>query len=203
MLKIIKIPSFIKFIFPSLVWNKERSKKNIYLTFDDGPHEVLSDFILDELKKYQAKATFFYLGRKVEKFPKIIKRCIRENHKLGNHSFSHPNGWKTNNKKYYEDIKKASKLINSNLFRPPYGRIKISQIRHLKKQYKIVMWDVLSRDFDKNTSAIECYNNIINNTISGSIIVLHENEKSLKTVKEILPKILNYFNSKGFSFEIL
>ena len=101
MLKIIKIPSFIKFIFPSLVWNKERSKKNIYLTFDDGPHEVLSDFILDELKKYQAKATFFYLGRKVEKFPKIIKRCIRENHKLGNHSYSHPNGWKTNNKKYY------------------------------------------------------------------------------------------------------
>ena len=203
MLKIIKIPSFIKFIFPSLVWNKERSKKNIYLTFDDGPHEVLSDFILDELKKYQAKATFFYLGRKVEKFPKIIKRCIRENHKLGNHSYSHPNGWKTNNKKYYEDIKKASKLINSNLFRPPYGRIKISQIRQLKKQYKIVMWDVLSWDFDKNTSAIECYNNIIKNTSSGSIIVLHENEKSLKTVKEILPKILNYFNSKGFSFEIL
>jgi len=203
MLKLIKTPSFIRYIYPSLIWNKEKSRKTIYLTFDDGPCKDLSNFVLDELKKYQAKATFFYLGKQVEKYPKIIERCINENHQIGNHSYSHLNGWKTKNKKYYKDINKASKLINSNLFRPPYGRIKISQIKHLKKKYKIVMWDVLSWDFDENTCAKKCFKNIIENTSSGSIIVLHENEKTHKKVKEVLPKILNYFSSKGFTFDVL
>lgn len=180
-----------------------KSRKTIYLTFDDGPHSDLSNFILDELKKYQAKATFFYLGRQVEKYPKIFERCVNENHQIGNHTYSHLNGWATNNKKYYKDINKASKLINSDLFRPPYGRIKMSQIKHLKKHYKIVMWDVLSWDFDENTCSKECFKNIVKNTSSGSIIVLHENEKSYKKVKEVLPKILNYFSSKGFTFDVL
>ena len=127
---------------------------------------MLSPFILDELKKYKAKATFFYLGSKAEKYPQLIKRCKDENHKIGNHTYSHPNGWKTKNSRYYQDIEKANKLLNSNLFRPPYGRIKPSQINHLKKYYKIIMWDILSWDFDKKTSPEECYNNIINNTKS-------------------------------------
>ena len=203
MIKLIKTPSFIRYIFPSLIWNKLKSRKTIYLTFDDGPHSDLSNFILDELKKYQAKATFFYLGRQVEKYPKIFERCVNENHQIGNHTYSHLNGWATNNKKYYKDINKASKLINSDLFRPPYGRIKMSQIKHLKKHYKIVMWDVLSWDFDENTCSKECFKNIVKNTSSGSIIVLHENEKSYKKVKEVLPKILNYFSSKGFTFDVL
>ena len=203
MIKLIKTPSFIRYIFPSLIWNKLKSRKTIYLTFDDGPHSDLSNFILDELKKYQAKATFFYLGRQVEKYPKIFERCVNENHQIGNHTYSHLNGWATNNKKYYKDINKASKLINSDLFRPPYGRIKMSQIKHLKKHYKIVMWDVLSWDFDENTCSKECFKNIVKNTSSGSIIVLHENEKSYKNVKEVLPKILNYFSSKGFTFDVL
>ena len=203
MIKLIKTPSFIRYIFPSLIWNKEKSRKTIYLTFDDGPYNDLSNFILDELKKYQAKATFFYLGRQVEKYPKIFERCVNENHQIGNHTYSHLNGWATNNKKYYKDINKASKLINSDLFRPPYGRIKISQIKHLKKYYKIVMWDVLSWDFDENTCPKECFKNIVKNTSSGSIIVLHENKKSYKKVKEVLPKILNYFSSKGFTFDVL
>ena len=203
MLKLIKTPSFLRYIFPSLIWKKDKSRKTIYLTFDDGPYKDLSNFVLDELKKYQAKATFFYLGKQAEKYPKIIERCINENHQIGNHSYSHLNGWKTKNKRYYKDINKASKLINSDLFRPPYGRIKISQIKHLKKHYKIVMWDVLSWDFDENTCSKECFKNIVKNTSSGSIIVLHENEKSYKKVKEVLPKILNYFSSKGFTFDVL
>lgn len=201
--KLIKTPTLIQFFFPSLLWSKKRDKKILYLTFDDGPYNMLSPFILDELKKYKAKATFFYLGSKAEKYPQLIKRCKDENHKIGNHTYSHPNGWKTKNSRYYQDIEKANKLLNSNLFRPPYGRIKPSQINHLKKYYKIIMWDILSWDFDKKTSPEECYNNIINNTKSGSIIVLHENEKSAKTVKEVLPKILSYFSSQGFKFEKL
>ena len=201
--KLIKTPTLIQFFFPSLLWSKKRDKKILYLTFDDGPYNMLSPFILDELKKYKAKATFFYLGSKAEKYPQLIKRCKDENHKIGNHTYSHPNGWKTKNSRYYQDIEKANKLLNSNLFRPPYGRIKPSQINHLKKYYKIIMWDILSWDFDKKTSPEECYNNIINNTKSGSIIVLHENEKSAKNVKEVLPKILSYFSSQGFKFEKL
>ena len=201
--KLIKTPTLIQFFFPSLLWSKKRDKKILYLTFDDGPYNMLSPFILDELKKYKAKATFFYLGSKAEKYPKLIKRCKDENHKIGNHTYSHPNGWKTKNNRYYQDIEKANKLLNSNLFRPPYGRIKPSQINHLKKYYKIIMWDILSWDFDKKTSPEECYNNIIKNTKSGSIIVLHENEKSAKNVKEVLPKILSYFSSQGFKFEKL
>lgn len=201
--KLIKTPTLIQFFFPSLLWSKKRDKKILYLTFDDGPYNMLSQFILDELKKYKAKATFFYLGSKAEKYPQLIKRCKDENHKIGNHTYSHPNGWKTKNSRYYQDIEKANKLLNSNLFRPPYGRIKPSQINHLKKYYKIIMWDILSWDFDKKTSPEECYNNIINNTKPGSIIVLHENEKSAKNVKEVLPKILSYFSSQGFKFEKL
>ena len=201
--KLIKTPTLIQFFFPSLLWSKKRDKKILYLTFDDGPYNMLSPFILDELKKYKAKATFFYLGSKAEKYPQLIKRCKDENHQIGNHTYSHPNGWKSKNNEYYQDIEKANKLINSNLFRPPYGRIKPSQINHLKKYYKIIMWDILSWDFDKKTSPEECYNNIIKNTKSGSIIVLHENEKSAKTVKEVLPKILSYFSSQGFKFEKL
>ena len=201
--KLIKTPTLIQFFFPSLLWSKKRDKKILYLTFDDGPYNMLSPFILDELKKYKAKATFFYLGSKAEKYPQLIKRCKDENHKIGNHTYSHPNGWKTKNSRYYQDIEKANKLLNSNLFRPPYGRIKPSQINHLKKYYKIIMWDILSWDFDKKTSPEECYNNIIKNTKSGSIIVLHENEKSAKNVKEVLPKILSYFSSQGFKFEKL
>ena len=203
MLKLIKIPVFLKYFFPSLLYKKKSSYKTIYLTFDDGPCNSLSPIILDELKKHEAKATFFYLGEEVEKYPLLLKRCIDENHQIGNHTYSHLNGWKTKNNEYYQDIEKANKVIKSNLFRPPYGRIKPSQINHLKKYYKIIMWDVLSWDFDKETSAEQCFNNIIKNSKSGSIIVLHENEKSAKTVKEVLPKLLSYFSSKGFKFERL
>lgn len=203
MLKLIKIPAFIERMFPSIIWNKERDKKILYLTFDDGPDEKLSPFILDELKKYDAKATFFYLGCQVEKHPHIVRQCLDKNHKLGNHTYSHLNGWNTKNSAYLKDIKKAKKLIDSPLFRPPYGRIKPSQIKALKAHYTIVMWDVLSWDFDKNTTNEECYKNIVNNAKNGSIIVLHENEKSIEKVKYILPKILNHYIALGYSFKVL
>lgn len=181
----------------------QKNGKTIYLTFDDGPCKKLTPFILDELKKYEAKATFFYLGSQIKKYPLLHERCVEENHKIGNHTYSHPNGWKTKNEDYFEDIEKANKLINSKLFRPPYGRIKPSQIKFLKQDYKIIMWDVLSWDFDPNISAEECFYNIINNTKEGSIVVLHENEKSAEKIKHVLPKVLSHFNSLGFKFENL
>lgn len=203
MLKLIQIPPIIQVVFPSITWNKERTNNTIYLTFDDGPHKTLTPFILDELKKHKAKATFFYKGSQVEKHRPLLKRCIKENHRIGNHTYSHLNGWTTRNEDYFKDIEKANALINSKLFRPPYGRIKPSQIRHLNKSYDIIMWDILSWDFDENTSTNQCYNNIINNAKGGSIIVLHENQKSIKKVREVLPKVLTHFNSLGFKFDSL
>ena len=203
MLKLIQIPPIIQGVFPSITWNKERTNKTLYLTFDDGPHKTLTPFILDELKKYNAKATFFYQGYQVEKHPSLFKKCIEENHRIGNHTYSHLNGWTTKNEDYFKDIENANALINSKLFRPPYGRIKPSQLRHLNKSYDIIMWDILSWDFDKNTSADQCYNNIICNAEGGSIIVLHENQKSIKKVREVLPRVLKHFNSLGFKFESL
>jgi len=203
MLKLIKIPTIVERLFPSIIWNKSRNQKTLYLTFDDGPCEELSLFILDELKKYKAKATFFYLGSQVDKFPNWVEKCQKENHSIGNHTFSHLNGWASTNNVYFEDVEKANRIINSNLFRPPYGRIKPSQLFFLKKQYKIVMWDVLSWDFDKDTTPQECYDNILKHTNNGSIIVLHENEKSAKNVKEVLPKILRHYTSLGYEFKAL
>ena len=203
MLKLVQIPAIIQRFFPSIIWNKEKVNKTIYLTFDDGPHESLTPFILDELKKYKAKATFFYQGSQAEKHPLLLKRCVEEKHQIGNHTYSHLNGWATKNEDYFKDIEKANEFLHSKLFRPPYGRIKPSQIRHISQYYDIIMWDILSWDFDKNTSTEECYNNIISNAMSGSIIVLHENEKSIENVKQVLPRVLSYFNSHGFKFETL
>lgn len=203
MIKLIKTPALVQYFFPSLTWRKKSNSKNIYLTFDDGPHRTLSPFILDELIKYEAKATFFYLGKQVEKHPQLVKRCKDENHQIGNHTYSHLNGWKTSNNDYFADIEKANKIINAKLFRPPYGKIKPSQIKHLKERYNIIMWDVLSWDFKNKTSPIKCLNNILNHAKSGSIIVLHENDKSFKTLKKVLPKILSHFHSLGYKFEAL
>jgi peptidoglycan/xylan/chitin deacetylase (PgdA/CDA1 family) len=203
MLKLFKIPLIIQWLFPSLFWNKISDEKCIYLTFDDGPLESLTPFILNELKKYNAKATFFYLGKQVEKYPSLVEICKKENHQIGHHTYSHIDGWKTKNKDYYKDIEKGNKHLKSVFFRPPYGRIKPSQIRHLKKHYKIIMWDILSWDFDINTSAKECYNNVIKHSRNGSIIVFHENEKSKQNVKKVLPKLLKHFDSLGYKFKAL
>lgn len=203
MLKLIKIPRFIQWIWPSLLWNKKSDEKYIYLTFDDGPINDLTPFILHELKKYNAEATFFYLGEQAEKNPNLVELCVKDKHKIGHHTYSHLNGWKTKNHNYFEDVEKGNKIVKSNLFRPPYGRIKPSQIRYLKQHYQIIMWDIMSYDFDQNISAIECYNKVIKHAKKGSIIVFHENEKSKQTLKEVLPKVLKHFDSLGYKFKAI
>jgi peptidoglycan/xylan/chitin deacetylase (PgdA/CDA1 family) len=190
-------------LFPSLIWNLTSKEKVIYITFDDGPHPELTPFILQELDKYNAKATFFLLGKEVDSHPSLYKDILQANHSVGNHTYSHLNGWATKNSEYFSDIEKCHSIMNRKLFRPPFGRIKPSQIRHLKKAFKIVMWDVLSWDFHKNTSAEKCYNIVMKKTKNGSIIVFHENDKAIKNVKYCLPKMLEHFSKEGYEFKAI
>src|SRR5437764_5301424 len=147
----VKSPSIFKLFFPNLIWKIPTEEKILYLTFDDGPHPIATPFVLEELRKYNAKATFFCLGKNVAAYPRIYENILNAGHSIGNHTQNHVNGWKVNNRKYFDDIIEAKKYIDSSLFRPPYGRITPFQSKYLRRQpfhFKIVMWDVLSKDYD-------------------------------------------------------
>lgn len=193
----------LNIFFPSLIWHRYSKEKILYLTFDDGPHDHLTPFILKELKKYNAKATFFVIGKHVQKFADRFEDIIKDGHEIGNHTYHHKNGWLSTTKNYTEDIQKCNKLINSKLFRPPYGRINPFQIKRLKKNYRIVMWDVLSWDFKQNLSAKKCFKRVKRKIKNGSIIVFHENDKSLTNVKYCIPKLLKHFTDLGYQFKTI
>ncbi len=199
----IKTPWVIKKIFSFFVWDIPTNEKIIYLTFDDGPHETATPFILDELKKYNAKGTFFCLGKNVLEYPKIFQRIIDEEHEVGNHTYHHLNGWETKNEKYFNDIKLASSIIQSNLFRPPYGKLTRSQWLIVNRQYTIIMWDVLSGDFDTKLSAEKCLQNVLHNTKPGSVVVFHDSSKAWERMNYVLPKVLEFFNAKGYQFHTI
>ena len=197
----VKTPKFIRFFFPSLIWEKENTKNEIWLTFDDGPSPETTPLILDILKQENVKATFFLIGSEIEQYPKLFKLIIANGHIVANHSYSHKNGWKCNNTSYFDDIEKCQRLMPENkLFRPPYGKISPFQIQHLKKEYKIILWDVLSWDFSLKIKPQKIKENILNNTNSGSILVLHNNDKSLKNLKPILVETIQKLKQKGFLF---
>jgi peptidoglycan-N-acetylglucosamine deacetylase len=202
-----KTPFWLKMLYPGCLWNYPAGSngKKIYLTFDDGPHAVATPFVLNELKKYNAKASFFCIGKNVITEMQIYKRILTDGHRVGNHSFNHLNGWKTDNKTYFENIEKAREQIDSNLFRPPYGRATAFQIRNLKEKlrYKIVMWDVLSGDFDPSVSGQLAAERVIRKSKSGSIVVFHDSAKAFPVLQVALPVILAYFSDKGFSFETI
>jgi len=197
-----KTPYLIKlFSNKNLIWNFKSVDKSIYLTFDDGPTPGITEKVLTILDKFNAKATFFCLGKNVKDNPDIFQKIITQGHSVGNHTYDHFNGWKTNEDEYLLNIKKAEKYISSNLFRPPYGRIKKSQIQNIKNKYKIILWTVLSGDFDKNISKEKCLSNVINYAQKGSIIVFHDSVKAKEKILFALPEVLKYFSDKGFSFE--
>ena len=194
-------PKFIQALFPSLVWRKETLDKEIWLTFDDGPTPEVTPWILSVLKKENVKATFFLVGQQIEEFPELVGAIIKDGHTIANHSYSHKNGWLTNKEKYLEDIDNCQELMpNNKLFRPPYGKITKAQIAVLKEKYKIILWDVLSYDFNQNTSPKKVQENIIQNTISGSIIVMHNNQMSFKNLEPTLEKIIQQLKAKGYNF---
>ncbi len=187
----------------TLTWEIATTEKEIYLTFDDGPHPIATPFVLECLRRFNAKATFFCIGKNVEQNPALYRQIIDEGHRVGNHSFNHLNGWKTNDKEYIDNITKAKDIIDSKLFRPPYGRISTFQIKQLKPFYSIIMWNVLSGDFDISLSKERCLDNVLKHTSNGSIIVFHDSEKAFERLEYALPMALKYFQEKGFKMSTL
>ena len=203
----VKTNYFIKRIFPNYVWDIPNRENKVFLTFDDGPTPEITEWTLEQLKKYEAKATFFCIGNNIEKHPAIFQKIIQEEHAIGNHTFNHMKGWETPNEIYLKNVEKCAKTIsqlktateNCPLFRPPYGKIKPSQSRILRRLgYKIIMWDVLSMDFDKTITPEECLDNVLKNIESGSIIVFHDSQKAEQNLKYVLPKTLAFLKEKGF-----
>ncbi|MFP5078889.1 polysaccharide deacetylase family protein [Pedobacter sp. JCM 36344] len=203
---LVKSPLLLKWYYPQLTWNKTRDDKVIYLTFDDGPIPDVTDFVLKTLRSYSAKATFFCIGDNILKYPQIFERIKNAEHSIGNHTFNHLKGWDTSDDIYIQNFQKCQQQTGTNLFRPPYGRIKKSQICEIKLQYpdtEIVMWDTLSGDFDVNLSPEKCLQNVINHTKNGSIIVFHDSIKASKRIYYALPRVLAHFSKLGYTFDQL
>lgn len=202
-----RTPFVLPWLYPSLTWRMPSAEKSIYLTFDDGPVHGPTDFALETLKAYSAKATFFCIGDNVHKHPDVFKKIVSDGHAVGNHTFNHLNGWKTASPLYLENVKKCDEVLNTHasatsLFRPPYGRITRQQIK-LLQGYTIVMWDVLSVDYAKSLSAERCLQNTIGATREGSIVVFHDSYKAEKNMTHALPRYLEHFTSKGYTFKTL
>jgi peptidoglycan/xylan/chitin deacetylase (PgdA/CDA1 family) len=207
----IKTPFWLKRFYAGYTWDMPVRGKELFLTFDDGPHPVATPLVLDLLKSYGAKGTFFCIGKNVEAHPAIYERIREEGHAVGNHTHHHLNGWKTGTDLYLADIARAARVITSSLFRPPYGRITRHQARQLSKlslatageesANRIVMWDVLSADFDIKLSADACAKHVMRHAVPGSIVVFHDSEKAMPRLRGALPQVLKFFSEKGFSFE--
>lgn len=202
-----KVPKIIKKIFHNQVWDIPNAEKKIYLTFDDGPTPEITEWVLNLLEKENIKATFFCIGSNVKQHPEIFEKIITSGHSVGNHTFNHLQGWKTTTEKYVENVNLCkTEICNLNtkypyLFRPPYGKIKPNQSKILRKKgYKIIMWDILSKDYDLNTSPEECLINV-KKTKSGSIIVFHDSLKAWKNLEYTLPKAITFLRGKGFLFD--
>ncbi len=204
---LIKTPLLLKKLYPNLIWNLDRTQKSIYLTFDDGPIPIVTPFVLKTLEHYNAKATFFCIGDNIQKHPDIFEQLSAGGHAIGNHTFNHLRGWKTDTDRYTDNFKQCDELVHSSLFRPPYGRIKRSQISAIKEakhnNIDIVMWDVLSGDFDQNVQPEVCLKNVLASTKAGSIVVFHDSLKAFPRLEYVLPRALKYWNKKGYQFKAL
>ncbi len=198
-----KIPAWLQVYNKDICWNVSDAGQGIYLTFDDGPHPLVTPQVLNILRQYNIKATFFCIGKHVEEYPEIFQRIISEGHTVGNHSYSHRSGWKIPVDEYVEDVNKASAYISSKLFRPPFGRITPFQFKVLKGKYKIVMWDVLSKDYDTTIEDEEVIANVTDNVNSGSIIVMHDNDKTINRMGNILSPMIDRLLKDNWTFQHL
>lgn len=212
-----KTPGFVKSLFPNFVWHIETTKKELYLTFDDGPTPCVTEWVLKTLKDFDAKATFFCIGKNIGNHLDIFKAIISEGHSVGNHTYNHLKGWKNSTKAYIEDTEETRKLINlnvsesankpsgnKNLFRPPYGKFKVTQSQQLQKLgYTIILWDVLSFDWSNSVTPKACLQNVTSAAKEGSIVVFHDSEKAFNTLKQVLPEVLKHYSDQGYTFKPL
>lgn len=208
----VKTPLVIKKMLPNYVWNMPTTSKTLYLTFDDGPTPEITNWVLDTLNQFDAKATFFCIGKNIEKYPEIFQNILDNGHAIGNHTNNHVKGWRTSTKKYIENIDEAQKYIDFetlklqlksvNLFRPPYGQIRPKQGKALENLgFKIIMWNVLSCDWDNTITQETCLKNVITNVSNGSIVVFHDSVKAEYNMKYALPRVLEHFRNKGYAFK--
>ncbi len=203
MIRSARPPYLLRKYYSELVWRVNTKEKKLFLTFDDGPDPEVTPFVLETLAAKKAKATFFCIGKNAAANTDLVKRIREEGHALGNHTYDHPNGWKTSDNTYLENVNRCDDLSGSKLFRPPYGRIRRSQIKALKEKYSIVMWDVLSWDFDQAISPEKCLKMVCAEAREGSIIVFHDRMKAKRNMEYALPRTLEYFSEKGYCFERL
>jgi len=192
-------PAFLRHLYPSFIWSFDDETNGVFLTFDDGPRPEVTPWVLDTLDRYNAKATFFCIGKNVENFPELFNEIKKRGHAVGNHSYSHVKGWGMNTGDYIHDVDFGNSLINSNLYRPPYGRIGPYQGKMLSERYKIIMWNLLSRDYSRSLSEKSCARNVIKNVKPGSIVVFHDSIKSSRNLFYALPLVLKHINSKGWT----
>lgn len=201
-----RTPALVRALYKNCVWKLNPPTPTVYLTFDDGPYPKATAYALEQLKKYGAKATFFCIGKNVEAHPDIYQEIFQDGHSVGNHTQDHLNGTKTRTRLYVDNVLEASRHIESKLFRPPYGRIKRSQIKAIQEKIpgvRIIMWDVLSGDFDTELSPQDCLQNVLFKSRSGSIIVFHDSEKAWERMQFALPRVLEHFSRKHIKMEAL
>lgn len=208
----VKTNAFIRWLFPKYIWNKPK-KNAVYLTFDDGPHPVYTPWVLEQLKIHNAKATFFCIGDNICNYPAVFAQIVREGHRIGNHTQHHLNGWNTPTENYLVDALQCENTLKNHinkkdfekkLFRPPYGKIKGKQAQKLQQHgYEIVMWDIISGDFDSTISKEKCSNNVLKNLQDGSIVVFHDSEKAATNMQYALLKTLAYCKNKSLQLQSL
>ena len=200
---LVKTPSLLKPLAKDLIWHVPTNQREVYFTFDDGPTPLVTDAALDLLKSFHAQGTFFCLGKNVEAHPTLFHRILSEGHAVGNHTFDHPDGWKTSQFAYLRSVIQAQRSIQSKLFRPPYGRIIPAQVNALKGHYRLVMWDVLSADFDSSKTPQQCFDNVVKNVTPGSIVVFHDSIKAQDNMLFALEQSLLHLSREGYIFRAL
>ena len=198
---LVKTPKFMQAMWPAYTWSLPAAERVLYLTFDDGPIPEVTPWVLDTLRSFGAKATFFCVGDNVLRHPDVYAQVLAEGHTVGNHTFHHLNGWNTKPLPYLDNVRRCAEAVDSRLFRPPYGRLRPSQSRSLQQHFQIIMWDVLSGDFDQTITPRQCLDNVLRYAGSGSIIVLHDSLKAEKNLHFVLPEVLKFFKEKGYCFE--
>jgi len=200
---LVKTPNFIRGLFPNFTWQVPTQEKTIYLTFDDGPIPEITPWVLEQLDRFRAKATFFCVGDNIRKHRTVFEEVKAAGHALGSHTYNHLSGWASDNIAYFHNVRHCANQTRSTLFRPPYGRLKPSQAQFLQRHYQIVMWDILSGDFDACITPEQCLSNVVDHAVPGSIVVFHDSLKAQENLTYALPRVLEYFTAEGYRFEKL